>query len=338
MSTGVAMPPELRRSAVRAAVVHAVRWALLLVVAWLLFRYVRRHWEAVRQMDLQVDVPHLILGIAVTLSSTLFQVGLFRYFLRHCGVTLTARAAWRVYCLPQLGKYVPGRIASMVASTYLLKREGLSVTHALAAITVFMVAGILAGFICGMLFLPGALGVFSPLAQVSLVTACVLLVLAFCSRFVWSCLNILLRWCRRPTLTQYPGSVVMITFLVGSVVRWAIYGYGYFELARGVFPLAASEAPLMIAAITVSHFVGMLAIFAPAGIGVREGLLITMLDTGIGPGFATLYAAFSRLAMVVTDVLMIGSAWLLGRHDRPASPVATAVSAPGTLAPDKPPP
>jgi uncharacterized membrane protein YbhN (UPF0104 family) len=52
---------------------------------------------------------------------------------------------------------------------------------------------------------------------------------------------------------------------------------------------------------TASYLAGFLALFAPGGIGVREGLFILMLQGPLGLGAATALALASRLLLTITE-------------------------------------
>jgi len=58
-------------------------------------------------------------------------------------------------------------------------------------------------------------------------------------------------------------------------------------------------------------------IFAPAGVGVREVLLITLLTPAIGAGAATAVALVSRAVTTAGDLLVAGAA---AARRRPAAP------------------
>jgi len=56
-----------------------------------------------------------------------------------------------------------------------------------------------------------------------------------------------------------------------------------------------------VAVFTASYLAGFLALFAPGGIGVREGLFILMLQGPLGIGAATALAVASRLLLTLTE-------------------------------------
>jgi hypothetical protein len=59
---------------------------------------------------------------------------------------------------------------------------------------------------------------------------------------------------------------------------------------------------LAVAVFTASYLAGFLALLAPGGIGVREGLFILMLQGPLGIGAATALAVASRLLLTLTEL------------------------------------
>ena len=52
---------------------------------------------------------------------------------------------------------------------------------------------------------------------------------------------------------------------------------------------------------TASYLAGFLALIAPGGLGVREGLFILMLQGTLGIGAATALALASRVLLTITE-------------------------------------
>jgi uncharacterized membrane protein YbhN (UPF0104 family) len=90
--------------------------------------------------------------------------------------------------------------------------------------------------------------------------------------------------------------------ILANVVAWVGYGVALWLLARGLLPGAGLDLLPAIAVFTASYLAGFLALFAPGGIGVREGVFILMLQGPIGIGAATALAIASRLLLTITEL------------------------------------
>ena len=78
----------------------------------------------------------------------------------------------------------------------------------------------------------------------------------------------------------------------------------------------------------VAWLAGLLAIYAPGGLGVREAVLVALLHGRIGAADALVVAAASRLVLVLADVLLaaVSTAALRRRGPRLTSPAPLSTS------------
>ena len=59
-----------------------------------------------------------------------------------------------------------------------------------------------------------------------------------------------------------------------------------------------------------AQIVGLVAVFAPAGLGVREGVLIMGLAPLVGPGSAIVISGACRVWQTLIELVMTGLAWI----------------------------
>jgi hypothetical protein len=107
----------------------------------------------------------------------------------------------------------------------------------------------------------------------------------------------------RVSIPHIPPRVVWIAAL-GTAVAWVFYGVAFRWFADAWLGRPAGAMLAYIAAYTGSYLVGYLALLAPGGIGVREGMLVASL-TALGltnQPEAWLLAIASRLWLTVLEV------------------------------------
>ena len=116
-----------------------------------------------------------------------------------------------------------------------------------------------------------------------------------------------------------------LELLITYMFRWIVVGIGFFFLTKAVYPLAVSEAPYIVASFGLAWTIGFLVIFAPGGIGVREGILVLLLDQIMPTGAALLVAGLGRLwwmsgeigLFIISAVAVYLSGRRLGGQDAP---------------------
>jgi hypothetical protein len=125
----------------------------------------------------------------------------------------------------------------------------------------------------------------------------------------------LLRLARVPAEAALPPSPAAVAGgIAANAIAWVGYGAALWLLARGLLPDVKLDLPTAVTAFTASYLAGFLALLAPGGLGVREGLFILMLQQPIGIGAATVLAVASRLLLTLTEFGAAAPFLLLNRR------------------------
>jgi glycosyltransferase 2 family protein len=101
-------------------------------------------------------------------------------------------------------------------------------------------------------------------------------------------------------LLPAPGTVALLA--VGYAVYWAVTGLAFAALVASVHRLEPGEVPLVVAAYAAAYAVGFLSLLTPAGLGVREGVLVVALSPVLPAGPALVVALVSRLWMMAVEL------------------------------------
>src|SRR5690606_4167983 len=103
-----------------------------------------------------------------------------------------------------------------------------------------------------------------------------------------------------------------------NICSWVAYGLAFMWFTLGVMPVTQGTPAQFILVYTASYIVGYLALFAPGGIGVREGVVGVMLvSLGMASeGDAILVALLSRLWLTVLEIApgLVGLLFLTRRE------------------------
>jgi len=72
-------------------------------------------------------------------------------------------------------------------------------------------------------------------------------------------------------------------------------------LDRGLLPDTSLPLTTAIGAFTLGYILGLLALFAPGGVGVRELVLVGLLAPFLGSGGAVAVSVASRVLLTLTE-------------------------------------
>jgi uncharacterized membrane protein YbhN (UPF0104 family) len=107
-----------------------------------------------------------------------------------------------------------------------------------------------------------------------------------------------------------PGPGFALRWVALYTVNWGIYALSFWILVKS-FDLAGGPAQVG-PAFAAAYVIGYVAIFALAGLGVRESFLILFLSPFMGAAAAGAVAVIARLWTTAVEVIPAGAFWL--RH------------------------
>ena len=255
----------------------------------------------------------------------------FRYWGAHIWTTLLRSLGARdvrldaellyVYAKSWLGRYIPGTAPWILGKIYFASQRGipkskLAISSLLEAALQIIVQFL---FALALLAFDPRLDVLSTGMRTTLAIAAVGCLVALVPSVFNALVSLVYRLARRGTLPREhraSWSTVLKGFGLYSVGA-VIGGLSLFFIARTVDGDLPYEQLLFVMGVsTLAGAVSMLAVFAPGGIGVREGIQVALLSIVMPTEVAILVAVATRLHGVLMDLTFYGSARLLLRRRR----------------------
>jgi uncharacterized membrane protein YbhN (UPF0104 family) len=297
------------------------RWltvAVLAVVAGFFVATLATRWNDVISLKWRLRPGVFALACVLLAISYALVACLWGLALRRAAGTRLA-AGVRIWFLSNLARYVPGNVWSYVGAVELARREGVARRTTLAVMALTQVLSVGVALLVG---LPVLLAERARLGRPALLGAVVVVAVAgLAAGFRRQLLALARR--RLPgfepgDLTPSAGTVALL--VLGYAGYWAVTGLAFATLVASLYPLAAGDVPLVVAAYAGAYAAGFLALLTPAGLGVREGVLVVALAPVLPAGPALVVALVSRVWMMLTELAGAGVAHLAARN-RPQTPV-----------------
>lgn len=282
----------------------------------------RDHWSQVAGQISRLSALSLAVGLAGAVASVACQLLTWRVLLADLGTRLPWRDAAAVFTVGQLGKYVPGSVWSLVGHMELGKAHQVPRARMAAASTLTLAIGLVTAVVIAAVTLPfvvaaEALGALRWLLPLLAPVA----VAALHPRLLRGALNTALRLLKRPPLARVPGLRAMLVGSAWTVLAWVCYGVHAWLVALDLgAPATAASFVLAVGAFAGAWTAGFLFVIAPAGAGVRDGLLLLAFTQVLPVASATLLTLVSRLLVTVADLLAALVAVAAARLRRPPRP------------------
>jgi uncharacterized membrane protein YbhN (UPF0104 family) len=291
------------------------RWAtaaVLAVVAGFFVATLAASWQDVISLKWRLRPPVFALACLLLAVSYALVAGLWGLALRRAAGTPLATGA-RIWFLSNLARYVPGNLWSYVGAVELARREGVARRTTLAVMALTQLLSVGVAMAVG---LPVLLAERARLGRPALLGAAVVAAAAVAA-VVFR--RQLLELARRRVpglepggLAPSPGTVALL--VVGYAAYWSVTGLAFAALVASLYPLAAADVPLVVAAYAAAYAAGFLSLLTPAGLGVREGVLVIAMTPVLPAGPALVVALLSRVWMMLTELAGTGIAHLIARR------------------------
>ncbi|SDO29902.1 hypothetical protein SAMN04515671_0477 [Nakamurella panacisegetis] len=286
---------------------------LVLVLAFAVYYVWRRHDEIGRAWS-QVTVWPVVGSFLASAIAAWSGVPAWRTLLAGLGSPLRLKNAQRVFLTGQLGKYIPGGVWTVVAQAGLAKELNVprarSGTASLMAILLGVVTASGLGALCLAVAGHQVIGHYWWV----LLLAIPLLALLHPDVLVWFGATV-----SRLTKRNLPLERLTERSLLGAA-GWLAGGQVFNGLAFYFLVDSISghhTNPLLpIGLFALASVAGILVVFAPAGVGPRDAILLLGLSVVTDLGSATLIVLLSRVVLTVVDIALAAAAAGLGRRGR----------------------
>lgn len=278
--------------------------AFFLIVAYFIYH----RGDSLASYLLKIDTRTIALSAGGMILAKVLLSRAMQRAAQKAGIDLSFAQAFWIYNITQLPKYVPGSIWQFVGRATVLKRLGCSLVQIrdsllIEHIWVIGSAAVLGLPVC-VYFGPALLRQFAASAGSGLL--------------IWGGLALLgaglfvllaLRYLRKkqatlPSLRELRRALrPSLALVLALLACWTLFGFSFWITLGPV----AEAAPSLVFAISVyclAYVAGFCVPFAPAGLGVREAVLIVCLAEFLSLEAAFLVSALNRSLYLLVDVLM----------------------------------
>ena len=235
------------------------------------------------------------------------------------GPRLPVWTSVRVFMVANLGRYVPGKVWQIAGLAYLAKREGVQANVATGAAILGQGISLLGATLIGIGALFGANELWREIGWGGRVAGVGFALTIISAVVIPSAFRRIVASWFRITRSDPPADGLKrgnfgLRWLVLYVVNWGIYATAFWllYLSFGEWRTFLEVGPAFAAA----YVAGYIAVFAPAGAGIREGILVVLLQPIMAREAAVVLAVIARLWTTVLELVPAGLLVLVWRRSR----------------------
>jgi glycosyltransferase 2 family protein len=250
----------------------------------------------------QINYLSLVLSFFFTLIAYLLSLFVWIDLAASFGLKANFISAARNWSFSQLGKYIPGK-----AGLILVRLDAYE-KHPKRTVAVATVVEFIAAFIASCLLI-----LFSIFFLDNIIPGYLIIVAALLSIFLLILLhpkllkpltNKFLLLFRRNQIVDFPSFGLILKFVLINLLIGIPYGLGLFYSMNCFADISFNYLMPMIGIYYAASLAGVAALFAPAGLGVREGIIFLILPALITKGVVIAGTIMIRIVSIAVEICL----------------------------------
>jgi len=286
---------------------RAAQWIFAGLVLLFAGRALFDQWNLAEARFIHVHLKcgSLLLASLIVLATYAVLIEGWRRVLQAWGGRLNYLSAARIWCISNLGKYVPGNVWSLTAMGVMSRNRGISAVAATASSVIMQMLTLTLGL--AVVLLTGSELIGQPLLVGAAALVLVGLIL-FAPRILPPLTRVIGRITGREIQEPRIPAGTVWGASIAAGVTWILYGVAFRIFTTGVLGSAPGATLSYIAVYTAAYILGFISPIAPAGLGVREvALAAGMAQFGLATeGDAALVALTARLWLTIVELIPSG--------------------------------
>lgn len=232
-----------------------------------------------RAYDYRFHWGWLALAALAVVAALAVQFSLWYLLSASFGLNRSLKVATRAWFVSLLGKYLPGKVGAILVRIELYqdspKRLVLLASGLETAVSMISGIGIV---LIGLAFPVPATLPLPTYVRPAMGLGMAVMLAALLPGVIWPLINILFRMLRLEPLEERPSYPLLLGLVFLGLANGILSGLGLFFFLNSIQPVSWALYPTITGLFYAGAILGTLAIFTPAGLGVREGFLFVTLS------------------------------------------------------------
>ena len=285
--------------------IQLIKIFVLLLVFVFIGRYLYKNINELKKLEIKINFSVFIISMITFWIYKLANAFLWHYItlLAKCSIPVEkAVIAW-MYSL--LWKFIPGKVFYLGGRLYFYHNEGISKTKISFC---FIFENICTLVAAAFLFIVSLIFVNVDFLNKYKYISVFLLVLFFIiinPYFFKTGINLLLKIFRKEPLQLVISYMDILKVVSLFILNWIILGFGFYLLVNSIYPVHTGEFFFITGTYALACIIGILSLFAPSGIGVRESIIVIALKIIIPESVTIVISIVSRIWATAGELFLV---------------------------------
>ncbi len=286
-------------------IIKIAKYTVILLIFFFIVKYFYENLNTVQFCELHFNYFYLLISVFIYLLHIFVNVLVWYIITKqnNCSIGLFESIKVRVYS--DFGKYIPGKIFAYGILFYSYDQKSISKKKIAVCSFQELIIGTIATIIIALVSI--YLSDFDMLRRynvyfLAMAIMCIVMIHPGILSFV---ANKLLKLFKREPISIITDYGQIFLVLILFITSWLIFGLGFYFFINSFYEFSFSYYFFTTGAFAIAGLIGMIAVFAPSGLGVREGVLVFLLKYIFPNAIAALISLISRLWMIICELLFL---------------------------------
>jgi len=289
-----------------------ISFLIILIILFFLGRGLVNNWQKVKDYDFSFNYFYLILSFISIIIGIVIHGFIWNALLRRIEPEkrMSNFKALKFFVYSWFGRYVPGKAWMYLGRIYFGAKEGFSKKSLSLSVVYEIILSISSAFLISFLILIPIFGSnFLGLVHDVNIFFILIIIFAFLilihpKIFGWF-FNLLLKILKQDiSFEKYLGYWSIIRIIIYYFISFIFNGIGFFLLVKSVTDISFSAIIGTIGIFNLASVLGIIALFAPSGLGVREGFLILFMQAYLPLSVVIVISLIARIWATIAEALV----------------------------------
>jgi len=272
---------------------------MLIAVSFMAY-YLNRNWMELQNYKWDFDFPLLLFSCVllwIAMGSATFMNKLI--FKAIAGADFSFWQMFKIFNLTNIGRYLPGKLWNVLGLFYLTGERGVSKRDTMLAIIISEIGYKGSAIIIGILYF-----IFAPLYKNLLpvmIAVLILFLIAIHPRILGYLLNMLLKLIKKQPVEIAFNYLTQAKYILLYFIVWFLHSLAFYVFVNSFTSTETIGIFHFFTIMPLCWIVGYIMIFAPGGIGVREGMLVLILVQYMPSEIAMVIAISQRIWFILIE-------------------------------------
>jgi glycosyltransferase 2 family protein len=286
------------------AAIKILPWLVVAGIGLFFYRTLKDNYDKLGDVSFEIDGWVLLGILSFTLAVVVSGILWGRLLGKLTGLRVEVHDAVRIHCASWLLKYIPGQVGSYLNKIAWGASRGISKkkisTSFIYENVLMVIAGLVLSVPVVLLFkdtFAGNLELFIPALMV------VPLIVVFSRKLFYGLINRVFALIGKKPFGRddFLTGPKLLQYQLGYLVPRLLNGVGFVFIVHSMVDVQPSMYIGLAATYILASIIGLLAIFVPGGLGVREAVIVAFLSVYFPVEQAIIIALVTRLYATISD-------------------------------------